>query len=120
MIDFKADFSGLERLIAAVPDAIRESADAMADSIYEESQKRVPRDTGDLKKSGRTIGAKHSIGRVRYGHRGVPYAAAVEFGDGRGNQFLRSSLMEKAETVHIQRAADVLRQHLTVQGLGAE
>ncbi len=57
MIDVTTDTSGLEALIKRLEGSdgdLAKAAEAMAETILEDADQRVPKDTGALKKSGRT------------------------------------------------------------------
>lgn len=102
------DFARVEK---AVKGALKAGADAMARSVYDESQERVPVQSGDLKRSGRVIKAQYSIARVRYGD-GAPYALAVEHGMGRGNQFLRGAAVDGGGRRHVRAATAAMKEKI--------
>ena len=53
MIEVRVDFSDLEALTARLKRAIPKAVEAMAQTIHDDADKRVPEDTGKLRKSGR-------------------------------------------------------------------
>jgi len=114
MFEVKVDVSGLDRLIKQLEEAEPEAVEAMAKSILEDADKRVPVDEGDLKASGRVEvrrkGGK-AEGIVRYGGRAAPHAGPVEFGEGKGRRFLRDAAI-KGRKKHAEAAARVLRKRL--------
>ena len=101
MISFevKLDTSGFDRLIEQLEAATEEAAVAMAEDAFEESQRLVPVDTGELKQSGR-VEARGDEAAVVYGGPQAPHAAVVELKPGvkyrRGQSgYVRSSVMRK-------------------------
>ena len=65
MIEVKVDTSGLEDLIKRLEGSngdLAKVAEAMAEAIHEDADERVPKDTGRLKRSGRTGVAARRIG----------------------------------------------------------
>ena len=80
MIDVTTDTSGLEDLIAKLEGSdgdLAKVAEAMAEEIHDEADQRVPRDTGNLAKSGRTESRRDGSAAVIYGDERAPYALAV-------------------------------------------
>ena len=80
MIEVKVDTSGLEALIKRLEGSdgdLAKVAEAMAEEIHDEADQRVPKDTGALKKSGRTEARRDGSAAVIYGDERAPYALAV-------------------------------------------
>ena len=80
MIEVKTDTSGLDALIKRLEGSdgdLAKVAEAMAEEIHDEADQRVPRDTGNLAKSGRTESRRDGSAAVIYGDKRAPYAAAV-------------------------------------------
>ena len=78
MISVRADLGGLDALIRALEGKGRaEVTKAMGEAILAGADERVPRDSGDLAKTGRVVPLKGGATAVRYGDEGVKYAAAV-------------------------------------------
>ena len=80
MIEMKVDTSGLEDLIKRLEGSngdLAKVAEAMAEAIHEDADERVPKDTGALKKSGRTESRRDGSAAVIYGDEKAPYALAV-------------------------------------------
>ena len=79
-IDVTVDTKALEDLIAKLEGSdgdLAKVAEAMAEEIHDEADQRVPRDTGNLAKSGRTESRLDGSAAVIYGDKRAPYALAV-------------------------------------------
>ena len=79
MIDVKVDVSGIEDLIARLGGSngdIAKVAEDLAEEVFVEADKRVPRDTGALAESGRVEKRKDGFAVV-YGDKDAPYALDV-------------------------------------------
>ena len=109
MLDVKVDTSGLEDLIKRLEGSdgeLAKAAEAMAEAIHEDADQRVPKDTGALKKSGRTESRRDGSAAVIYGDQRAPYALAVHedpsvqptSGEKR---FLRNALMESRKLLRV-------------------
>ena len=109
MIEVKTDTSGLEDLIKRLEGAdgdLAKAAEAMAEAIHEDADERVPKDTGALKKSGRTESRRDGSAAVIYGDERAPYALTVHedpsvqptSGEKR---FLRNSLMRANKLLRV-------------------
>ena len=80
MIDVMVDTKALEDLIKRLEGSdgdLAKAAQAMAETIHEDADQRVPKDTGALKKSGRTEARRDGSAAVIYGDERAPYALAV-------------------------------------------
>ena len=88
MIDVTIDID--EAALAKLFDAPDEAAGAMAKAIQEGAQERVPVDTGQLKKSGKTKKSGKGSAAVVYGGPGAAYANVVES----RKHFLRDAAMD--------------------------
>ena len=98
--------------------AADEAAFAMAQNVFEESQRQVPVASGDLKKTGRIERSKPNKGSstIRYGSAKIKYAAAVHQRPGaryrKGKwQYLRDPLLTTRK-ISLARAAKVYRATL--------
>ena len=96
MIEFEIKLDGLKEVIDRLEAGLPAAVDAMAASVLGEADKRVPVDTGDLKRSGRVLAipAHRNARAIRYGGKEAPYAGIVHDGDGKGRQYLRDAAME--------------------------
>ena len=111
MIDVtvETDLRGVEKLLRR---ALKEGADAMADSIHEEADERVPQDTGALKRSGRVEKVRDPEGESRaiaYGDQKAPYAASVHERLTKGRGYLRDAVMGAARK-HKAAAAKAMKK----------
>ena len=77
MIDVKVDLVNIDDLVKRIQEAEGDAALAMAQTIHESADQRVPRDTGALKKSGRVEARRGGEAAVIYGSAEVPYAASL-------------------------------------------
>ena len=79
-IEVKVDTKALEDLIAKLEGSdgeLAKAALAMAEAIHDDADQRVPKDTGALKKSGRTESRRDGSAAVVYGDQRAPYAASL-------------------------------------------
>ena len=108
-IEVTVDTSGLDALIKRLEGSdgdLAKVAKAMAEQIHEDADQRVPKDTGALKKSGRTESRRDGSAAVIYGDQRAPYAAAVHedpsvqpiSGE---KQFLRNAAMQGTRLLRI-------------------
>lgn len=114
----EVDTSSLEAGLEAVADMFRaaldEAADAMAESILDEADKRVPEDTGTLRRTGQTVSELgQAEASVRYGEgvlggEDAPYAVMVHDRKGKGHHYLRDAVMDK-HGEHLDAAAAVMK-----------
>ena len=111
-IEVKVDTSGLDALVKRLEGAdgdLAKVAEAMAKQIHEDADQRVPKDTGALKKSGRTESRRDGSAAVIYGDQHAPYALAVHedpsvqpiSGEKR---FLRNAAMESRKLLRVAAA----------------
>ena len=112
MIEAKVDTSGLDDLIKRLEGSngeLAKAAEVMAEAIHESADERVPKDTGELKKSGRTESRRDGSAAVIYGNERAPYALAVHedpsvhptTGE---KKFLRNAAMEGRRLLRIAAA----------------
>ena len=116
MIELKSNLD-LDALLRRVSPALDKGAEAMAGVVAAEAERTVPEDTGDLKKSGKTVAGppgSHEAA-VRYGGKKAPHALAVhEYtgeGGNTGKPWLRDALMGEAREA-VQAAAETVRKEL--------
>ena len=79
-IDVTVDTKALEALIKRLEGSdgdLAKAAEAMAEAIHHDADQRVPKDTGNLAKSGRTESRRDGSAAVIYGDAKAPYALAV-------------------------------------------
>ena len=77
MIDVKVDLVNIDDLVKRIQEAEGDAALAMAQTIHKSADQRVPKDTGALKKSGRTQSNRDGSASVIYGSAEAPYAASL-------------------------------------------
>ena len=100
MIQVTADVSGLERLIKDLDGkGGEEIVAAMAQEILDGASERVPVQSGDLKRSGRTEKRKGTTHAVIFGGKEAPHAVVVHEGASfqpktGTKRFLRDSAMD--------------------------
>ena len=92
MIDVTINTAALDRLIGGMGGLKDEVATEMASDVLGQSQSAVPVDTGQLKRSAKLGKSSGGEGRATVMYR-APHALAVEFGRGKGRQFLRKAAM---------------------------
>ena len=106
MIEVKVDLPNLDELVKRIQAAEGDAALAMAQTIHKSADQRVPKDTGALKKSGRTQSNRDGSASVIYGDSKAPYAAAVHehpsiqpvTGE---KKWLRNSMMEANKLLRV-------------------
>ena len=109
MIDVKVDLVNIDDLVKRIQEAGSDATLAMAEAIHEDADQRVPKDTGALKKSGRTESRRDGSAAVIYGDERAPYALAVHedpsvqpiSGE---KQFLRNAAMQGTRLLRIAAA----------------
>ena len=108
-IEVKVDTTGLDALIKRLEGSdgeLAKVAEAMAEAIHKSADQRVPKDTGALKKSGRTESRRDGSAAVIYGDSKAPYALAVHedpsvqptSGE---KKFLRNAAMESRKLLRV-------------------
>ena len=76
MIEVTVDLPNIDDLVKRIQEAEGDAALAMAQTIHESADQRVPRDTQALAKSGRTEARPDGSAAVVYGNEKAPYALA--------------------------------------------
>ena len=111
---FKVDFTPAKRVVGTLRGTNKRARLAMAEGTYRDSQKLVPVDTGELKRSGKVTQLKHHA-KVLYGSAKVKYATIVHnvnraYQNGQW-QYLRQPLMDAR--ARLNDAAEVFKRSFT-------